>query len=134
MDFRFFFNNKFLKRTFGEFASSLDNSDYETFKDTLKKNRSWYIPASIFNTGDKTIHKLFDNIDGTTLKKDSEKLIKDYSKGKNAKLEQSEIYDWVRYNYETFTGKKITDEELKNMKMSEFMKLVEEFLNNGFEL
>ena len=129
MDFRLFFKNKFLKTTFGDFANSLNNADYTTFKNTLKSNKSWYIPASIFNSEDKTIHKLFDSIDGTQLKNGQN----EYGE-KNQQLELQELYDWVRYNYKQFKGKELTDEQLKNMKMSEFMKNVEEFTSKGFKL
>lgn len=131
MDFRLFFRNKFLRTTFGNFAESLNDADYSKFKGTLKTNRSWYIPAGLFEAEDKTIQKLFDSIDGSIMSNDDKK----FSRGeKNSKLEEKELYDWVKYNYKTFTGKEITDEELKNMKMSEFMSEVEDFLNNGFEL
>lgn len=129
MDFRLFFKNKFLRTTFGDFANSLNNANYATFKNTLKSNKSWYIPASIFNSEDKTIHKLFDSIDGTQLKNGQNK----YGE-KNQQLELQELYDWVRFNYKQFKGKELTDDELKNMKMSDFMKNVEEFTSNGFKL
>ena len=135
MDFRLFFKNKFLRKTFGEFANSLDNSDYSKFKQTLKDNRSWYIPASLFNTQDKTIKKLFDTIDGSGLGKDSSgNLINNHSGSKNQRLEIQEMYDWIKYNYKLYKGSEISDEELSKMKMSEFMNYVEDFLNQGFEL
>lgn len=129
MDFRLFFKNRFLKTTFGDFANSLDNSDYATFKNTLTSNRSWYVPASLFETEDKTFLKLFNSIDGTTL---NDGIFE--NSGKNKQIEQKELYDWVKYNYRQFKGKELSDDELKNMKMSEFMKNVEEFTQNGFKL
>ena len=38
MDFRLFFKNKFLRKTFGEFAASLENADYNKFKQMLTFN------------------------------------------------------------------------------------------------
>ena len=129
MDLRFFFKNRFLKQTFGDFAQKVNNDDYESFKTTLKENRSWYIPASLFNSEDKTFKQLFNSIDGSTMNQDT------FSYGqKNARLESQELYDWVKYNYKEFKGKDITDEELRNMKMSDFMKLVAEFVEKGFKL
>ena len=134
MDFRFFFRNKFLRKTFGEFANSLNNSDYTKFKQTLKDNRSWYIPGSLFNTQDKIIKNLFDTIDGSGLGKDEAgNLINNHSGNKNDRLELKEMYDWIKYNYKIYMGKEISDEDLSNMKMSQFMEYVEDFLNKGFK-
>ena len=132
MDFRLFFKNKFLRTTFGDFVNTLDNGDYSTFKRTLVKNSSWYVPASLFNKEDKIIQKLFNSIDGSSLNNGNSDSF-EYGE-KNSKIESQELYDWVRYNYKQFKGKDITDEELSNMKMSEFMEYVVDFLNNGFEL
>ena len=132
MDFRLFFKNKFLRKTFGDFVNTINNGDYSTFKSTLVKNSSWYVPASLFNKEDKVIQKLFNSIDGSSLKNGNSDSF-EYGT-KNSKLESQELYDWVRYNYKHFTGKDISNEELYNMKMSEFMNKVEDFLNNGFEL
>ncbi|MCR5265465.1 MAG: hypothetical protein K6E29_02595 [Cyanobacteria bacterium RUI128] len=130
MDFRLFFKNNFLKKPFSYFANSLDDADYTRFKDTLKKNSSWYVPNSVFNSHDKIIHKLFDSIDGTVLSNSGENIYGE----KNNRLEKQELYDWVKYNYKQFKGKDISTEELENMSMSEFMNNVEDFLNNGYEL
>lgn len=130
MDFRLFFKNKFLRKSFGDVAQSLDNADYSTFKETLKTNSSWYVPSSIFNTHDKIIHQLFDSIDGTVLNNSGNNIHGE----KNNQLEMQELYDWVRYNYKQFKGEDISQEKLENMTMSDFMSYVEDFLNNGFKL
>lgn len=135
MDFRLFFKNRFLRTTFGDFANFIENADYSQFKNTLKTNRSWYVPASLFNTQDKTIRKLFDTIDGSGFGKDAGgNPVNNHSGDKNEKLEINEIYDWIKYNYRVYKGSDISDEELSKMKMSDFMNYVEEFLNQGFEL
>lgn len=134
MDFRFLFRNKFLRKTFGEFANSLNNSDYTKFKKTLKDNRSWYILSSLFEIHDKTIRNLFNAIDGSGLGKDEAgNLINNHSGSKNERLELEEMYDWIKYNYKIYKGEEISDEELSKMKMSQFMEYVEDFLNKGFK-
>ena len=129
MDLRFFFKNRFLKQSFGDFAQRLDNSDYQTFKSLLANNSSWYVPTSLFNKEDKIIHKLFDSIDGS----DMSGGVFEY-KERNSKLEEKELYDWVKYTYKQVKGKDLTDKELSNMKMSEFMRIADEFVKNGFDL
>ncbi len=134
MDFRFFFKNKFLRKTFGEFAASLENADYNKFKQTLKDNSSWYVPGIIFKTKDKIIQGLFDKIDGCGLGRDlNGNLINNHSGNANNILELKEMYDWIKYNYKLYKGKEISDDELSKMKMSQFMEYVEDFLNKGFK-
>ena len=135
MDFRLFFKNKFLKRSFADFANTLDNADYDKFKQTLKDNSSWYVPNSLFDKKDAVIRRLFNTIDGSGLGRDAQgNLINNYSGNKNSRLELKEMYDWIKYNYKIYKGKEISEEELANMKMSDFMNYVEDFLNKGFQI
>ena len=122
MDLRLFFKNKFLKRNFGDFVKLLDNSDYNQFKNVLKQNSSWYVPSSIFDAGDKDIKELFDSIDGSTMTAGTFG-----NKSKNSTLEEQELYDWVKFNYKQFKNKDITDNDLKNMSMSEFMEIANDY-------
>ena len=122
MDLRLFFKNKFLKRNFGDFVKLLDNSDYNQFKSVLKQNSSWYVPSSIFDAGDKDIKELFDSIDGSTMTAGTFG-----NKSKNSTLEEQELYDWVKFNYKQFKNKDITDNDLKNMSMSEFMEIANDY-------
>lgn len=133
MDLKLLFGRKFLKKSFGEVSSNLDNVDCTQFRQALKDNSAPLIPNRLFNA--KVVDELFHKIDGTEIKRDS---VGNFSSAvpheKNDRLEQQELVDWVKMNYETFTGKKISDNELMSMSMAKFMGIVDEMLDNGYEL
>lgn len=133
MDFRFIFGKRFLKRSFGDVASSMDGYSCAQFRQALKDNSAVYIPNCVFNS--KDVDLLFNAIDGTKIERDlSGNFSSSVPQAKNNRIERQELVDWVKMNYETFTGKRISDEELTAMPMSRFMSVVEEMLNNGYKL
>lgn len=133
MGLKILFSKSFLSRTFGDVSQSLDGTDCNSFRQTLKDNSALLIPNKVFNS--KYVDKLFSVIDGTEIQRDSlGNFSEETPHRKNSKIEQQELIDWVKMNYEVFTGKKIKDDELKNMKMSRFMIIVDEMLKNGYEL
>lgn len=133
MGLKILFSKDFLSRTFGDVSQSLNGADCNAFRKTLKESSALLIPNKVFNS--KYVDKLFSKIDGTEIKRDSfGNFSEETPHNKNSKIEQQELIDWVKMNYEIFTKKKISDDELKNMKMSKFMIIVDEMLKNGYEL
>ena len=122
MDFKIFFKKDFLRLSFDDFVKKIENSDYKNFKSVLKENKARYIPGFLFNLENKTIQSLFNVVDKTRIKNNPE-----YKEDKI--LQREELYEWVKKTYKLYMGKDITDEELKNMKMSEFMKNVDSIVS-----